>query len=56
LTPAKQGRRSGSRLDAHADYIVDMVEGEKDIKLNEMVLRLAAEGPYPLAAARLTSG
>lgn len=56
LTPAKQGRRGGSRLDAHEDYIVGMIEEEKDITLNEMVLRLAAEGPYPLAATGLTSG
>ena len=43
LRPAKQGRRGGSRLDAHEDFIVGMVEEEKDITLNEMVLRLAEE-------------
>ena len=48
LTPAKQGGRGGSRLDAHEDYTVGMIEEEKDITLDEMVLRLAA--------ARLTSG
>jgi len=41
LTPAKQGRRGGSRLDAHKDFIIGMVEEEKKITLNEMVLRLA---------------
>lgn len=40
LTPTKQGRRGGSRLDAHADFITGMIEAEKDITLNEMVLRL----------------
>lgn len=43
LTPAKQGRRGGSRLDAHEDFIVGMIEEEKDITLNEMVLRLTEE-------------
>ncbi|SEP23259.1 hypothetical protein SAMN05216228_105526, partial [Rhizobium tibeticum] len=37
LTPAKQGRRGGSRLDAHEDFIIGMIEEEKDITLNEMV-------------------
>jgi transposase len=41
LTPAKQGRRGGSRLDAHRDFIVGMIEEAKDITLNEMVLRLS---------------
>lgn len=40
LTPAKQGRRSGSRLDANEDFIIGMIEEEKDITLNEMVVRL----------------
>ena len=43
LTPGKQGRRSGSRLDAHEDFIIGMIEEEKDITLNEMVLRLHEE-------------
>jgi hypothetical protein len=43
VDPAKQGRRGGSRLDAHEDYIVGMIEEEKDNTLNEMVLRLATE-------------
>lgn len=30
LTPAKQGRRGGSRLDAHEDFIIGMIEEEKD--------------------------
>ena len=38
LAPAKQGRRGGSRLDAHEDFIIGMIEEKKDITLNEMVL------------------
>lgn len=43
LTPAKQGRRGGSRLNAHEGFIVGMIEEAKDITLNEMVLRLREE-------------
>ncbi|MCP2137527.1 transposase [Rhizobium sp. SLBN-94] len=43
LTPTNQGRRGGSRLDAHEDFIIGMIEAEKDVRLNEMVLRLAGE-------------
>lgn len=43
LTPVKQGRRGGSRLDAHEGFIVGMIEEAKDIALNEMVLRLREE-------------
>ena len=40
LTPLRQGRRGGSRLDAHEDFIVRMIEEAKEITLNEMVRRL----------------
>lgn len=40
LTPAKQGRRGGSRLDADEDFIIGMIGEEKDITLINMVLRL----------------
>lgn len=43
MTPAKQGRLGGSRLDAHEDYIFAMIEEAKDVTLNEMVMRLAEE-------------
>jgi transposase len=33
-----QGRRCGSRLDVHADFIVEMIEVSTDIALNEMVI------------------
>lgn len=37
---AKQGRRGGSRLDAHEAFIISMIEASKDVTLNEMVARL----------------
>lgn len=43
LTPARQGRRSGSRLDVHEAFIVGMIETSKDITLDEMVARLGDE-------------
>lgn len=43
LTAGKQGRRSGSRLDEHEAFIVGLIDYEKDITLNEMVLRLSEE-------------
>jgi transposase len=42
-TPRPQGWRRGSRLDAHEAFIVGLIEKRKDITLNEMVERLAAE-------------
>ncbi len=43
LRPRPQGRRRGSRLDEHADFIIGMIDERKDITLNEMVERLAVE-------------
>jgi len=40
LTAGKQGRRSGSKLDEHEAFIIGLIDDEKDITLNEMVLRL----------------
>ncbi|MGY5780767.1 IS630 family transposase [Rhizobium sp. LEGMi135b] len=53
MTPAKQERRGGSRLDAHEDFIVGMIEEEKDITLNEMVLRLAEEKAVSIGRSAL---
>ncbi len=53
MTPAKQGRRGGSRLDTHEDLIVGMIEEEKDITLNEMVLRLAEEKAVSIGRSAL---
>lgn len=37
------GRRRGSRLDAHGAFIFGLIEEQKDITLDEMVVRLANE-------------
>jgi transposase len=42
-TARPQGRRRGSSLDAHAAFIVGLIEERKDITLNEMMARLVAE-------------
>lgn len=43
VAPRSQGRRRGSRLDEHSDFIVGMIEDRPDITLNEMVERLGSE-------------
>ena len=53
LTPGKQGRRGGSRLDAHEDFIVGMIEEAEDITLNEMVLRLHDERAVSIGRSAL---
>ena len=40
MTPVKQGRPSGSRLDTQADCIATVIAAQKDITRNEVVLRL----------------
>ena len=43
-TARRQGKPRGSRLDAHADFILALVEADtKDISLAEIVERLEAE-------------
>ena len=53
LTPLRQGRRGGSRLDAHEGFIIGMIEEEKDITLNEMVLRLREERAVSIGRSAL---
>ncbi len=53
LSPLKQGRRGGSRLDAHEDFIIGMIEEAKDITLNEMVLRLHEERAVSIGRSAL---
>jgi transposase len=43
MTPARQGRRGGSRVDMHEAFVIEMIETSKDITLNEMVVRLGEE-------------
>jgi transposase len=53
-TPRPQGRRRGSRLDDHADFIVGMIEDRKDITMNEMVDRLEAERSMRIGRSALS--
>jgi transposase len=39
----RQGNREGSKLDLHADFILDLVEERKDISLAEIAERVGAE-------------
>ncbi|MGU3398841.1 IS630 family transposase, partial [Brucellaceae bacterium D45D] len=49
------GRRRGSRLDAHEDFIVGMIEDRKDITLNEMVALLAEERGVQIVRSTLSA-
>lgn len=52
MTAGKQGQRSGSRLDAHEAFIIGL-NVEKDITLNEMVLRLSTDKPVSIGRSAL---
>lgn len=43
LSVQAQGWRRGSRLDPHETFGFEMIEVQKDITLNEMEIRLAAD-------------
>lgn len=43
LRPGRQGQPSRSKLDAHEDFILELVSSHKDIALHEIAERLAAE-------------
>jgi len=43
VTPARQGKPKGSVLDAHADFILDVLAEAPDTTLEEMAERLADE-------------
>jgi transposase len=40
VAPARQGKPKGSVLDAHADFIFDLIAASPDITLDEVVVRL----------------
>jgi transposase len=42
-TARKQGHPTGSKLDAHEVYLLDLIKAQADITLDEMRLRLADE-------------
>lgn len=54
LSPRPQGRKRGSRLDEHADFVVGMIDERKDITLNEMVDRLKAERSMRIGRSALS--
>lgn len=54
LSPRPQGRKGGSRLDAYADFVFGMIDERKDITLNEMVGRLAAERSMRIGRSTLS--
>lgn len=54
-TARRQGKPRGSRLDAHAAFIVAMIEADKDITLNEMVEWLRAERAVVIGRSALSS-
>jgi transposase len=43
VRPGRQGKPKGSVLDAHADFILSVLEDKPDTTLDELVDRLAAE-------------
>jgi transposase len=43
VRPGRQGKPKGSVLDAHADFILGVLEAKPDTTLDELVDRLAAE-------------
>lgn len=43
VAPPKQGKPKGSVLDAHADFIFDLIDKAPDITLEEIAARLAQD-------------
>ncbi len=54
MVPRPQGRRRGSSLDAHASFIVGLIEARKDITLDEMVEHLAAQRSMRIGRSALS--
>ena len=54
LTPRPQGRRPGSRLDAHGAFIAGLIKARRDITLNEMVDQLATERSVKIGRSALS--
>ena len=53
VVPARQGQPTGSKLDAHEAFIIDLVTSEKDIALAEIAERLATERGVATCAATI---
>jgi len=54
-TPRPQGRRPGSRLDAHERFIVGLIRERRDITLNEMADRLATDRSVEIRRSALSA-
>ncbi len=54
-TARPQGRRRGSRLDAHEAFIVGLIEERRDITLHEMAARLLAEHTVAIRRSALSA-
>ncbi|WP_442855258.1 IS630 family transposase [Bosea sp. PAMC 26642] len=54
-TAQLQGRRRVSRLDAHEAFIVGLIDERKDITLNEMMARLAADRAVAIGHSALSA-
>jgi len=52
--PRKTGRKKVSRLDAHEEFIVALIEDRKDITLDEMVVRLAEDHDMKIGRSMLS--
>lgn len=55
LEARRPGRRRGSRLAAHEDFIGSMIEERKDLTLNELVARLAQERSLQIVRSALNT-
>jgi transposase len=51
----RQGKPGGSRLDAHEEFVLGMIEADKDITLNEMVERLTRDRGVRIGRSALSS-
>ncbi len=51
----RQGKPHGSRLDAHAEFILGLIEADKDVTLNEMVERLTRDRGVGIGRSALSS-
>ncbi len=51
----RQGKPCGSRLDAHEEFVLGLIEADKDITLNEMVGRLICDRGVRIGRSALSS-
>ena len=55
LTARPQGRRRGSSLDAHATFVIELIEDQRDITLHEMAARLLTERTVSIRRSALSA-